>query len=724
MKITKLDDAINFIANSKAINFNDSFELSKAVAFLLSEEESAQQGREIIIRILDAWSKVNSETKNIWNDLIEASGLYPYVEQNKLSGSSCLRQEYHKSKYLVDKYFHAEQMNISILLHKLESLIVSAPTSFGKSLLIEEVVASKVHNNIVVIQPTLALLDETRKKLQQYSDDYNIIVSTSQMPSPRKNLFLFTGERVVEYKHFPKIDFFVLDEFYKLSPSRDDDRSIALNHALYLLLKMTKRFYMLGPSIKSIPEGFASKYNANWLRTSFATVAIDINKIYEEKKINKETQETALFDLLLTLKEPTLIYCSSPGKVNKLIPKFLEFMLNKNHNGKQLGSSNHDLTQWIDTNIHENWDLRKALANRIGFHHGALPRHLASSVVDAFNSGDIHYLFCTSTLIEGVNTSAKNVVLFDKKKGLKQIDYFDFKNITGRAGRMSRHFIGNIFQFHPEPQQLELNIDIPLYNQTSAPLELLIQMDPKDRVTSTKEKLKDFDKMDVKLREVLIKNTGMPLEGQLKIIQTIEQNLSNYHPLLNWSKIPNYQQLNTVIELGWKNLLKKNESKGGLYVPSQLAVMALQYYGLKSLNGIIKESMKSKYWINKEPDEHERLQQIVEVVLQCSRHWFDYKLPKMLVVMSELQAYVFKRNGLNAGEYAFFASQIENEFIQSNLTILLEYDVPMSAVRKLSKYIKEGIKQEEIIRKVHSLDLNTVGLLPYEIKKLKMLPKS
>jgi replicative superfamily II helicase len=45
-------------------------------------------------------------------------------------------------------------------------LSASAPTSFGKSLLIEEIVASKKYKNIIIIQPTLALLDETRKKFQ------------------------------------------------------------------------------------------------------------------------------------------------------------------------------------------------------------------------------------------------------------------------------------------------------------------------------------------------------------------------------------------------------------------------------------------------------------------------------------------------------------------------------------------------------------------------------
>jgi hypothetical protein len=58
---------------------------------------------------------------------------------------------------------------------------------------------------------------------------------------------------------------------------------------------------------------------------------------------------------------------------------------------------------------------QRFLRQGIAFHHGALPRHLSSAIVDAFNNRTVRYLFCTSTLIEGVNTNAENIILFDKK---------------------------------------------------------------------------------------------------------------------------------------------------------------------------------------------------------------------------------------------------------------------------------------------------------------------
>ena len=80
-------------------------------------------------------------------------------------------------------------------------------------MLIEDIVASNRYKNLLIIQPTLALLDETRKNLSKYKDIYKLIIKTSQEPSDTNNIFLFTAERAIEYPYFTSIDFLVIDEF-------------------------------------------------------------------------------------------------------------------------------------------------------------------------------------------------------------------------------------------------------------------------------------------------------------------------------------------------------------------------------------------------------------------------------------------------------------------------------------------------------------------------------
>ena len=53
-------------------------------------------------------------------------------------------------------------------------------------------------------------------------------------------------------------------------------------------------------------------------------------------------------------------------------------------------------------------------------------------------------LFSTTTITEGVNTPAKNIIITSLKKGKKDLKQFDAKNIAGRAGRFGKHYSGRI----------------------------------------------------------------------------------------------------------------------------------------------------------------------------------------------------------------------------------------------------------------------------------------
>ena len=76
-----------------------------------------------------------------------------------------------------------------------------------------------------------------------------------------------------------------------------------------------------------------------------------------------------------------------------------------------------------------------------------MQKHIGAAIIDYFNEGKLKYIFCTSTIIEGVNTSAKNVVIFDEKKGTNELDFFDYSNIKGRSGRMMEHYVGKVYNF-------------------------------------------------------------------------------------------------------------------------------------------------------------------------------------------------------------------------------------------------------------------------------------
>jgi hypothetical protein len=321
-----------------------------------------------------------------------------------------------------------------------------------------------------------------------------------------------------------------------------------------------------------------------------------------------------------------------------------------------------------------------------------------------------------------VNTSAKNVILYDKDKGTKQIDFFDYKNIAGRSGRMKKHFIGNVYHFEKQPDQMELFVDIPLFNQENAPLEILISLDENELENTAKERLKKFNDLPSDLQEVIKKNSGINIEGQSKIIQEIEANIRINDNLLNWTSFPTYEQLSYVIDLCWRHLLKPNENKTNIYSAAQLSVLTIKYANLKSIFALINDTINGNYWREKHSNEQERIDKLSFFILNVTRHWFDYKLPKWLSVISALQEYVFKKHNLSFGNYSFFATSLEHGFLPSNLAALTEYDIPYSAIKKLKNILPQDKSPEVLIAFINKLsneELLRIRLLLYEINKLR-----
>jgi len=755
----EIEEIILAIENQDSISIDESFSFAKITSILLRADK--EKGRRIIIYVLDNWRKIPDETIEIWTDLIESAGFYPYLEKEKdklkfsnLAGE--IRKGCHLSDNIISKedeklFFHEEQKHLKNILDSGKNLIVSAPTSFGKSLLIEEMVASKKFKNVIVIQPTLALLDETRKKLKKYQENYKIIVRTSQEPSEEKgNLFLLTAERVMEYKDLPQIDFFVIDEFYKLSAQRDDERSDILNNAFYKLLQQNPvpLFYLLGPNIDDISPGFAKKYNADFYKTNYSLIENKVEDIYSvnkekfdntthhAKKGYKEAvlfKEEKLFELLLSLKdEQSIVYCSSPSKVRKLAESFYLFLKS---NGIEK-SEDLPLVEWIKKHINPHWNLINFLDFEIGINDGALQKHINSSMIDYFNDKKLKYIFCTSTIIEGVNTSAKNVIFFDPTKGKQTlIDYFDYSNIKGRSGRMMIHYIGKIFNFNPPPEkQEEMIVDIPFYKQDPIKDEVLNGLNDSDIKSSVKEsqQYKELIKISQEERDLFQKN-GVLIKGQKQILDIISDLDSTYtitrkkyaqeykiYDLIYWVGEPKRDQLQFILDLCWDNLVKTGETTNPMTKP-RLTTMTFNFSIKKNIFALIEDdySYQRPLKANINKSDIEVLNQSIKNIFSISRHWFQYKIPKWLRVMNELQKYVCEKNGKNPGNYSHYANQIENDFIRDNLGILSEYGIPTSAINKLSSSIDKNLSDDDVLKKVKEVAKSDIGLMQYERDKIE-----
>ncbi|MGR5907328.1 helicase-related protein [Bacillus paranthracis] len=70
----------------------------------------------------------------------------------------------------------------------------------------------------------------------------------------------------------------------------------------------------------------------------------------------------------------------------------------------------------IKKTVHPDYFLIDCLKKGIGYHFGNLPQVIRHNIEALFKEGIIKYLFCTSTLLEGVNLPAKKHFHITKQK--------------------------------------------------------------------------------------------------------------------------------------------------------------------------------------------------------------------------------------------------------------------------------------------------------------------
>lgn len=679
----------------------DPFGVLKGIAAIVAEDGSASIASEFVLRALEA-RDVFTGYDPILNTLARHAGHFPYVDPSKLGEPDQVAYEFHRPVAMEDDIvFHRVQAQVYRYLLDGENVILSAPTSFGKSKIIDAMVATQQFTNIAVIVPTLALIDETRRRLSHFRDGYKLVTHVSQRPAER-NLFVLTAERVLAFSEMPQIDFFVIDEFYKLGSYSDGDRMVALNSAFYRLRKGGGQFYLLGPNIERLPQDADGQLNARVVVTNFATVISEQTRVDS----NGPDQET-LTELCRKLDEPTIIYCSSPKRVNEVAAALTNAGIGEDKPGLR------PAVEWSATEFHPDWVLCKGLSRGIGIHHGRLPRSLAQYVVQLFNQERIRFLVCTSTLIEGVNTKAKNIVIYDNAIARQKIDFFTFNNIKGRSGRMFEHFIGHVFLFSDPPQAELPFVDLPLLTQDdNSPTSLLVQIDEDDLKPRAADRIQPFLDQSVIPMAIIRENAAVDPQSQIDLANALVSLPALETRKLAWTGMPKYKQLEFACEMIWQYLVPQ-ERLYGVSSGKQLTFLTWQLQQNNSISSRVLEALQPGAFAAKTPDE------AVERVLQFDRNWAGFDLPRLLMALSRIQEHVLSERGLKAGNFAFYCTKLEACFRPPIVGALDEYGIPPSLGEMLVRVLGTSDDLDSALDRLRSFDASSLSLDPFEAEVLQ-----
>ena len=417
-----------------------------------------------------------------YSDSLSLSGqisrLSTLMGSNILSNNQLI-QVNHFQKQVFDKFFTSN------------SLSISAPTSSGKSYILGRLllhaILDKGEKCIVYVVPSRALIAQVEKDLRDWilvSKDINLKINISSIP-PRKcvlrdqiNIFVFTQERLHWYLNSDfsiPIDLIIVDEAQKIE---DSSRGILLQETIERVFSVNPNVFMLFASpFTSNPEIFFHDFDI--CKTEYDVVSDDFvsvnqNLYYLKQRVRKPTEYEVTFITDNGSYElgTVVLSANKNGDLEKLAAFAEELGENAESNliyanGKANAEkvalnisaslpeiqNNDELDQLIDLVkrvIHPKYRLVQSLKKGVAFHYGNLPIIVRTEIENLFSKGILKYLVCTSTLLEGVNTPAKNLFLLNPKKGKSPLSNSEFWNLAGRAGRAGREFSGNIFCVNPE----------------------------------------------------------------------------------------------------------------------------------------------------------------------------------------------------------------------------------------------------------------------------------
>lgn len=668
----------------RQVNRDNAFDILGAVG-RQSALVDIDAAREQLLWVLDQRDSLPAGLSGLVDALLRQHGLYPYIQNiEDLSISDRIALEAHRPRGDLGRthVFHTEQALAYEHLLAGENVILSAPTSFGKSLLIDAYLATGLVRNAAIIVPSIALMDECRRRLAQRSLPFKIITHSTQSLTDQ-NLFIMTQERLLEVRKLPPLDFFAIDEFYKLDPSYNDSRSSQLNIALDKLLRTGAQFYLLGPNISGIDRSISELLRARHIDTAFTTVATEL----ELEHVAEPDMPRVLADICHEVGPGTIVFCKSPARVRQVANWLLE-------RSTEVIPELTEAADWIGEAYHRDWIAGRALRFGIGMHHARIPRALAHHIVRLFNEGRLPFLLVTSTLIEGVNTSARNVIILDNTIGKNRYDHFTFMNIRGRAGRMFKHFVGKVIIFNPEPQGTDHKVDIPVVSQSPrATEESLLQLPVEELSPAARARIARYLDQDIVSVDTLRMNRNTPPARQMNVAETLAAEPDRWHNAMNWSSaFPRNDQIKSLSPL----LFELTGRGSGIYSESHLSRMILKLRHHKGdLSAFAAESVG--------PDQD--LDAAMDEAFGFARNWAQFKIPTAFAAAANLANDVFARTGRKVTNPAVFAGALENLFQDPFAMALEEFGLPLPTTRKLTSVLnlRSAGNLDEVLDRLRSV---------------------
>ncbi|MFC0313704.1 DEAD/DEAH box helicase [Gordonia phosphorivorans] len=359
-------------------------------------------------------------------------------------------------------------------------LSVSAPTSAGKSRIVREhfleIARSRASFTLVYLVPTRALIEEVSRDLRTEAPADVDVFSMPWDPDladSTRSILVVTQERLhLALELFPSlvVDLLFVDESQSLG---SDARGVLLQQAIERTVRRSPNAQVLFASpLSSNPEILIEDAASDQRSDHFVSEAVTVNQnlVWIEGVYRKPQRRAVslvsngnrhhLGEIELAQRAVTVpmrialvahalagsnpgnvIYVNTASEAEKVAKAMFEQLPPVDEPDAEIS----DLRDLIKTAVHSKYLLADVLERRVAFHYGNMPLVVRSEIERLFGTGKIHYLVCTSTLLEGVNLPCRTIFMRNPQKGVGHpLSEGDFWNLAGRAGRWGKEFEGNV----------------------------------------------------------------------------------------------------------------------------------------------------------------------------------------------------------------------------------------------------------------------------------------
>jgi hypothetical protein len=589
---------------------------------------------------------IDSEYDNIANKF---KGLSSFLNELNVTVHQLNHEIFIKdTKFLVTGF----QKRVWDKLSGLKLVGVSAPTSAGKSFIILlkaiDLILQK-EGNIIYIVPTLSLVAQVAADFNEHLKRFqikNFRIATTYSSDDLKSykIYILTQEKAISAFSpsecpYKDVRILIVDEIQNIEKvaNEDDQRSKILYDTLMEFRHTCNPDLTIisGPRVEGLKqlgidifaEQEADEEKANDSPVASITYAIsksggnyffnqytDIIKHHNKIPVtNNEMIQgyggsqyrdnfisyLSTFINNLGIDSRNIIFSPTPAQAKNTAKKLAEL-----RQPTAINQKIQSLVDFIKTTVHSKYDMCETIPKGFAYHHGKTPTHVRVAVEKAIRDKLIPNIVCTTTLMQGVNLPAQNVILRNpdlairRRNGVKpKLTDYEIANLRGRAGRLLKDFIGRTFvleedSFERTDQQIELFPEAEKelrsgygekYNAFRSEIEIGLQEDIR-----ANESNKEYSFLMTYIRQTILKHSENSIE-----------------------------RLNAVgIEIEVPKVLSISQSMDQLQVPKEVC-------------------FRNRYWDPLDLDELYKLSNLYQIPTSVSDHNIEQSLYSILYRMQE-----------------------------------------------------------------------------------------